>query len=97
MVYGKRWMRAGAGVWGAYAIEKIPDYPHIHFLMGGAGLRAGIKRLEIMNISEGLWGGYNRVSDCTGEAASRYIVKYVNKGGIVDVWAGAKVRDKLKA
>ena len=95
-LYGKRWIRKGAGVWGAIATEKhISGYPHHHFIMGGEGLRAGLRRLEIKD----MWGnlfGFARVWDYQGEAAARYITKYVTKGGQVDVFAGPALRDRLK-
>lgn len=91
-LYGKRWMRSGKGVWGAIATEKIPDFPHHHFIMGGEGLRANLRRLDIMDMWEELHG-IARVTDYRGEAAVRYLTKYVTKGGIVDVFAGPRERD----
>ena len=96
-LYGKRWIRSGKSVWGAIATEKhLSGYPHHHFLMGGEGLRAGLRRLDLMDMWEHLFG-YARVQDYKGSAAARYITKYVSKGGIVDVYAGAKVRDQLQS
>lgn len=96
-IYGKRWIRTGKGVWGVYATEKIPDYPHHHFLMGGEGLRANLKRLEIMNMWEGFFGGWARVQDYRGEGNARYLCKYVSKGGIMDIFAPPMLRAKLKS
>lgn len=96
-VYGKRWMRQGKGVFGAIATEKIPDFPHHHFIMGGEGLRANLRRLDIMDMWEQeLQHGIARVTDYRGEAAARYLTKYVTKGGIVDIFAGPRDRYKLK-
>jgi len=96
-LYGKRWIRSGKGVWGAIATEKhLSGYPHHHFLMGGEGLRAGLRRLDLMDMWDNLFG-IARVQDYRGTAAPRYLVKYINKGGIVDVYAGARVREKLKS
>ncbi len=95
VVYGKRWIRSGKGIFGAVATEKIPDFPHHHFIVGGEGLRLGIKRLEIMD----MWHkhfGIARCQDYKGQAAPWYITKYVSKGGIVDVFAAPRDRDKLK-
>jgi hypothetical protein len=80
-----------------YATEKIPDYPHHHFIMGGDGLRANLKRLEIMNMWEGYFGGWARVQDYRGEGCDRYLCKYVSKGGIMDVYSHPSLRAKLKA
>lgn len=85
-IYGKRWERNGKGIYGAIATEKhLSGYPHHHFIMGGAGLRAGIRRLDIMDLWEKLWG-YARCQDYRGAAAARYITKYVSKGGAIDVY-----------
>lgn len=93
-VYGKRWIRTGSGVWGILATEKIPDFVHHHFIMGGAGLRANLRRLDIMDMWEERHG-IARITDYRGEAAVRYLTKYVTKGGQVDVFAAAKVRDRV--
>lgn len=82
---------------GVVATEKLLDYPHHHFIMGGKGLRAGLRRLDMMDMWEGLFGGWARVKDYRGQAGIRYIVKYVGKGGQVDVFAGAGMRKRLKA
>jgi len=95
-VYGKRWMRSGAGVWGTVANEKILDYPHHHFIMGGAGLRANLRRLDLMDMWEDAFKGWARCEDYKGAAAAQYITKYVNKGGTVDIFAGARTRSKIK-
>jgi hypothetical protein len=96
MVYGKRWMRKGMGIWGAMAIEKhLSGYPHHHAIFGGDGLRRGIKRVEMMNIWDEHFG-IARVWDYRGEAAAKYLCKYVTKGGVVDVWASAQARTRLK-
>ena len=95
-IYGRRWIRSGKGVWGVVATEKLLDYPHHHFIMGGEGLRQGIRRLDMMDLWEELYGGWARVKDYKGQAGARYIVKYVGKGGQVDVFAGAALRDRLK-
>ena len=96
-LYGKRWMRQGKGVFGAMAIEKVPDFPHHHFIMGGEGLRAGLRRLDIMDMWEQeLQHGIARITDYRGEAAARYLVKYITKGSIVDVFASPGQRAKLK-
>jgi hypothetical protein len=93
-VYGKRWMRTGSGVWGVIATEKIPDFVHHHFIMGGAGLRANLRRLDIMDMWEELHG-IARITDYRGEAAVRYLTKYVTKGGLVDVYSGAAIRQRV--
>ncbi len=68
VVYGKRWMRKGLGVWGAMAIEKhLSGFPHHHAIIGGDGLRQGIKRVEMMNIWDEHFG-IARVWDYRGEA-----------------------------
>jgi hypothetical protein len=96
-LYGKRWVRSGNSVWGAIATELHKSgYPHHHFLLGGDGLRAGLRRLDIMDMWDKLYG-FARVQDYQGDAATRYLTKYVAKGGVVDVFAGAKVRDRLKS
>jgi hypothetical protein len=96
IVYGKRWMREGNSVWGALATEKhLSGYPHHHFIMGGQGLRQSVRRLTLMDMWDELYG-IARVRDYKGQAAARYITKYVTKGGIVDVFLGAKMRDRLK-
>jgi len=103
-IYGKRWIRSGKGVWGAIATEKLLDYPHHHFIMGGDGLRTNLRRLDLMDMWEkisSMWskekvGGWARCQDYRGEAGARYIVKYVGKGGQVDVFAGSQLRDRLK-
>lgn len=94
-LYGKRWIRKGQGVFGAIATEKIPDFPHHHAILGGQGLRAGLRRLEIMDMWDGLFG-IARVTDYRGDAAAGYLVKYVTKGGIVDVFAGSRDRERLR-
>jgi hypothetical protein len=46
-----------------------------------------------------MWGalwGFARVRDYAGQAGARYIVKYINKGGIVDVYAAPGQTLKLK-
>jgi hypothetical protein len=83
-------------VWGAIATEKLLDYPHHHFVMGGDGLRMNLRRLDIMDMWETAFGGWARVQDYKGQAGARYIVKYVGKGGQVDVFAGSQLRDRLK-
>lgn len=95
-IYGKRFIRYGKGVWGAVATEKLLDYPHHHFIMGGDGLRMNLRRLDLMDIWEEAFGGWARVQDYKGQAGARYIVKYVGKGGQVDVFAGTALRDRLK-
>jgi len=96
VVYGKRWIRKGQGIWGAMAIENhLSGYPHHHAIFGGDGLRLGIKRIEMMNIWDEHFG-IARVWDYKGDAAARYLCKYVCKGGVVDVWASARSRARLK-
>ncbi len=95
-LYGKRWKRTGKGVWGAIATELHKSgFPHHHVIMGGEGLRAGLRRLDIKDMWDHLFG-IARVADYKGEAAARYITKYVCKGGIVDIFAGAAVRERLR-
>lgn len=97
-LYGKRWMRQGKGVFGAMAIEKIPDFPHHHFIIGGEGLRVGMRRLDLMDMWErDLGHGIARVTDYRGEAAARYLVKYITKGSIVDIFTAPGTRHKLQS
>lgn len=96
-LYGKRWMRQGKGVFGAMAIEKHKSgYPHHHFIMGGEGLRAGMRRLEMMDMWFALWG-FARIWDYAGDAGAIYITKYVSKGGIVDVYTAPGQIKKLQS
>jgi len=94
-LYGKRWIRSGKGIFGAIATEKIPDFPHHHAILGGEGLREGLRRLDIMDMWDELHG-IARVTDYRGEAAARYLTKYVCKGGLVDVFASPRDRAKVK-
>jgi len=95
-LYGKRWIRNGQGIFGAIATEKIPDYPHHHVIFGGDGLRAGLRRLDIMDMWEEAYGGWVRITDYKGAAAAIYLTKYVTKGGLVDVFASPRDRDRIK-
>ena len=95
-LYGKRWMRQGKGVFGVVANEKAQDYPHHHFIMGGIGLRAGMRRLDLMDTWEDIYKGWARCEDYKGDAAAKYLTKYITKGGTVDVYATPRDRQKLK-
>lgn len=101
-LYGKRWMRQGDSVWGAVATEgHLSGYPHHHFVMGGVGLRKTLRRLDIKDIWSNLFAdkknGYAiaRVWDYPGEAAGRYVSKYVAKGSQLDIFYGRNVRDRI--
>lgn len=94
-IYGNRWIRRGDGIFGAVATEKIPDFPHHHAIVGGEGLRKGIRRLDLMDMWAELYG-IARCSDYRGESAARYLCKYVTKGGLVDVFAGPRDRERIK-
>lgn len=95
-IYGRRWKRKGESVWGAVATEKhLSGYPHHHLIMGGAKLRQTLKRLQIMDMWDNLYG-IARIADYKGEAGAKYIVKYVGKGSVIDVFGGDNVRAKLK-
>lgn len=97
-LYGNRYKRRGEGVWGAIATElSTKGYPHHHAILGGAELRRGIKRLELMDMWDESYG-IARVTDYRGEAAARYLTKYITKqaDAVIDVFAPPRVREQLR-
>jgi hypothetical protein len=49
-----------------------------------------------MDMWEDAFGGWVRITDYRGEAAAVYLTKYVTKGGLVDVFASSRDRDRIK-
>ena len=85
--FGRGWERRGEGVFVARALEPHKSgAPHLHALFFAPDLRE-LRRLDFMDRWDELAGYARILVPEIGEAACRYVAKYVAKGGDVEVWA----------